>query len=69
MNGGFVMSTVGWDTATTSNGALHSGHWPNISKDLSEQERNVAIGPSMLDQWSTSHGWTGVEIDRSLLPT
>lgn len=65
---GVLVSTVGWDTALMSGGASH--YAPTSSKEANDQPNIPSHGPSMLDQWSSMHGWTGVgiDIDKSLLP-
>ena len=65
---GTLISTVGWDIAPVSTGGGHAGQWTHTSKDMNEQQKNN--GPSMLENWGTLHGWTGVgiEIDQSILP-
>jgi hypothetical protein len=67
MNGAIV-STVGWDTAVMSSGAAQ--YAPSNYKEVAGQMNTQGQSPSILDQFSTMHGWTGVgiEIDQSFLP-
>jgi hypothetical protein len=66
LNGGGLVSTVGWGTVST----LQSGTLQHHSQELIDPRSVSGHGQSMLDHWSTLHGWTGVgiDIDQSLLP-
>jgi hypothetical protein len=60
-----LVSTVGWDPASMSKGISLT-----TPKSITDPMYGQANGRSMLENWSSLHGWTGVgiEIDQNLLP-